>query len=77
MAAYSKALVLESIHDELKAKWDAVEGKYNDVSDDDLEKLARTVAYKVAYNIKNGHMMDKLNDPLIYGNCPAGCSTRI
>jgi len=64
MAAYSTALAGESVHDDLKANWDAESKVFNRVTHDDLERFARTVAYKVAKNLKNGHEMDPDMNPL-------------
>ena len=59
-----EALALESVGDDLKAKWDGERHMYDGVTSDDLERFARTVAYKVAYNLKNGHEMDPALNPL-------------
>lgn len=65
-AAYNTALAGESIHDDLKSKFDQETKQYNGVTHDDLKSYARTVAYKVAHNLKNGFEMDPEGDPLNY-----------
>ncbi len=62
--AYSEALAGESVHDDLKAKWDAEQEAYYNVTNDDLERYARIVAYKVAHNLANGFKMDGRLNPL-------------
>ena len=62
--AYSQALAFESL--DLGAKFDDSKKVFNDVTFDDIEKYAKTVAYKVAHNLSNGFVMDKNDDPLIY-----------
>lgn len=63
MSAYSQALALESIP--FWKKWDG--DSYNGVTPNDLEQFAKTIAYKVAHNLRNGHKMDYSIDPLDYG----------
>jgi hypothetical protein len=65
--AYNRALAFESIHDDLKEKFDGATEQFSRVTHEDLERFARTVAYKVAYNLKNGFEMDPDSDPLDYG----------
>ncbi len=60
--AYSEALAFESIGN--IGIYNATKNVHNNVTAQDLEKYARTVAYKVAYNLKNGFEMDKKNNPL-------------
>jgi len=64
MSAYSTALAGESVHDDLKVKFDSDSEVFNGVTHDDLERYARTVAYKVAHNLSNGHKMDPSMNPL-------------
>ena len=66
MSAYSKALAGESISDAMKAKWDSESETFVGLTHDELEKYARTIAYKVAHNLSNGIPMDPVNDPLTY-----------
>ncbi len=69
MSAYSTALAGESVHDDLKRKWDQDAKVFDGITHEDLERFARTVAYKVAHNLKNGHQMDPKMDPLTYIDC--------
>ena len=62
--AYSEALALESIGK--MGRWDEEDEVYNKVTNKQLERYARTVAYKVAHNIKNGSEMNPDLDPLKY-----------
>lgn len=62
--AYSQALAFESL--DLGDKFDDIKKVFNDVTFDDIEKYAKTVAYKVAHNLSNGFVMDKHDDPLNY-----------
>jgi len=66
MSAYSKANAGESVTSDMKAKWDAEQQVYNGITNDHLERYARIIAYKVAYNLKNGLTMDSKMDPLKY-----------
>ena len=59
--AFSTALVGESISDDLAAKYDQETDTFNGVTNDDLDELAKIVAYKV----KNGHEMDPEDDPIV------------
>ena len=67
--AYSKALAGESVPSRLNELWDENLHTYEHVSHDDLERYARTVAYKVAFNLKNGLKMNPRSDPLTYIDC--------
>jgi hypothetical protein len=68
--AYSKALALESLSSHrLSEKYDEARKTYHHVTTEDFERYARTVAYKVAHNIKNGLLMDEGGDPLTYVDC--------
>ena len=69
MSAYSKALAGESISDAMKAKWDPKSKTYIGLTFDELERYARTIAYKVAHNLGLGFTMDPTNDPLTYVDC--------
>ena len=60
MGAFSEALALESIPESLSK-----------CQSDELVKYARTVAYKVFHNLKNGHTMAKADDPLTVDGRPA------
>ncbi len=60
MKAFNDALALESVPKEL-----------SQCNSDDLIKYAKTVAYKVFHNLKNGHEMDKNDDPLTVDGKPA------
>lgn len=60
MKAFSNALALESIPEEL-----------NSVDRNLLLKYARTVAYKTFHNLQHGYPMDPANDPLRVGGAPA------
>jgi len=66
MSAYSKAIAGESVTDQMKVKWDAKRHVFNGITSHHLERYARIIAYKVAYNLKNGYKMDKKMDPLKY-----------
>jgi hypothetical protein len=57
--AFTEALALESIPETLK-----------DCDSAELIRFARTVAYKVANNLKNGFEMSPEDDPLDYGEAP-------
>ncbi len=72
MSAYSRALAGESISDAMKAKWDPETKTYVGLTDDEIERYARTIAYKVAHNLSLGLKMDPSNDPLIYVDCGGG-----
>ena len=67
--AYNTVLALESIPDSITKKWNFGKKVYNGVTNEDLEKFVRTVAYKVAHNLSNGFEMDKDNNPLTYVDC--------
>lgn len=69
MSAYSKALAGESITDAMKVKWDPKSKTFSGLTHDELERYARTIAYKVAYNLSLGFTMDPANDPLTYVDC--------
>lgn len=69
MTAYSEALAGESISDAMKAKWDPKSKVFVGLTHDELERYARTVAYKVAHNLSLGFTMDPANDPLTYIDC--------
>ena len=60
MGAFNEALALESVPEELK-----------ECQSEHLIKYAKTIAYKVFHNLKNGHEMIKDNDPLIVDGEPA------
>ena len=60
--AYSEALAFEIIV--IVGIYDTTKNVHNNVTAKELERYARTVAYKVAYNLKNGFEMDKENNPL-------------
>lgn len=60
--AYNPAVAFESAGD---LPVDPKTGEYV-LTDDILEYYARVVAYKVAYNLKNGLVMDPGNDPVDY-----------
>jgi len=62
--AYNRALALESVGE--IGKWDEENEVYNNVTSKHLERYARTVAYKVAHNLKNGFEMDPNGDTLKY-----------
>ena len=62
--AYNRALAFESASD---LPYNEETGEYM-LSPDALEYYARIVAYKVAHNLKNGHIMDPDMDPLSYGS---------
>ena len=64
-SAFSLALVGESIDDDLAAKYDQDTDAFNGVTNYDLDKLAKVVAYKVFHNLKNGYEMDPDDDPLV------------
>ena len=63
--AFSQALVGESISDDLAAKYDQATDTFNGVTNDDLDELAKVVAYKVYHNVKNGYELDPDDDPLV------------
>lgn len=68
--AYSKALAYESLASvRMTEKYDETKQTYHHVTVADMESYARTVAYKVAHNIKNGMPMDEGGDPLTYVDC--------
>ena len=69
MSAYSKALAWESVPDCIRSNWDADSRTYSGVTSDDLERFARTVAYKVAHNLRVGHTINCDMDPLNYMGC--------
>ena len=50
--AFSTALALESVHEELYS-----------VPSEELIRYAKTIAYKVFHNLKNGFPMDLEDDP--------------
>jgi hypothetical protein len=60
--AYSDALAGESL--ELRHKYCEATETFNGVTFKDFERYARTVAYKVASNLANGHEMDWSRSPL-------------
>ena len=64
MPAYSPSIAFESIPHQISSKWNGE--SFDGVSNADLECFARTVAYKVAYNLRNGFPMDYTIDPLHY-----------
>lgn len=66
MSAYNKALAGESISDDMKKKWNTETEVFDGLTHDELERYARTIAYKVVYNLSNGHVMDPDMDPLKY-----------
>ena len=68
--AYSKALAWESIPDSFCNKFDQNSGIFSGITHDELERYARIVAYKVAYNLRNGASMNFDLDPLKYGGDP-------
>lgn len=63
--AYNPSVAFESAGD---LPYDHKTGEYV-LAPDILEYYARIVAYKVAYNLKNGRKMDPDQDPLTYINC--------
>ena len=65
--AYTEALAGESL--ELRDKFDYSAQVFNGVTHADFERFARTVAYKVAHNLKLGMVMDPDGDPLTYIDC--------
>ena len=76
--AFSKALAMESLElpttydveaGKFISKFDQKTGKFNNVTFEDFENYAKIVAYKVAYNLKNGFKMDPNDDPLTYVDC--------
>lgn len=69
MSAYSRALAGESLSDAMKRKYDSDSDSYSNITWDELERYARTIAYKVAHNLRNGSTMDEGNDPLTYIDC--------
>lgn len=70
MSAYTPTIAYESLKSHrLAEKYDETRKTYHHVTISDLEAFARTVAYKVAFNIKNGHIMDPKLDPLTYLDC--------
>lgn len=62
--AYSKALAFESL--DLREKFDRDQVVFNQVTFEDFEKYAKVIAYKVAFNLQNGFVMDGRDDPLSY-----------
>ncbi len=60
MKAFNEAMARESIPEELRS-----------IDSSILTTYARTVAYKVFHNLKNGHQMSKDDDPLTVDNKPA------
>ena len=63
--AYSKALAYESFGDwKFRSEGQSV----HTLTDEELESYARTIAYKVANNLKHGYEMDPTMDPLDYGD---------
>jgi hypothetical protein len=69
MSAFSRELAGESRSDAIKGKWDKKSKTYLGITHDELIEFARTIAYKVAYNLSNGSTMDPDNDPLTYIDC--------
>lgn len=67
--AYSPEIAGESIHDDLRLKWNMQSQSFDGVTHDDLEYFARLIAYKVAANLRNGSIMNELLDPLEYVDC--------
>ena len=63
--AFSEALAFESASD---LPYDHSTGQYV-LPADILHYFAKIVAYKVAYNLKNGLVMDPDDDPLTYVDC--------
>jgi len=75
MSAYNRALAMESISDDMKAKWNQESDTFIGLTHNELEQFARTVAYKTAHNISNGHLMDKSMNPLNPPTCSdCGCT---
>ncbi len=62
MTAFSEALALESLPDNMKSL---------DIPSELLVQFARTVAYKVFHNLKSGNPMSKKDDPLTVDGIPA------
>ncbi len=60
--AFNRAMVLESLPEELKA---------SDIGTEVLMAFATTVAYKVFHNLGNGHKMDPNFDPITVDGVPA------
>jgi hypothetical protein len=58
--AFSDALALESVREEL-----------NSVPSDALIRYAKTIAYKVFHNLKNGFLMNPVDDPTMVDDIPA------
>lgn len=54
--AFTEALALESVPETLRG-----------VDSNELVRYARTIAYKVAHNLKNGFLISGEDDPLDYG----------
>jgi hypothetical protein len=67
--AYSQELSGESIPDSMTKNYDTAHRCFHYVTFAELEKFARTIAYKVAHNLKNGYPMDESTDPLTYIDC--------
>lgn len=63
--AYTEALAFESITDAMKERWDDDNEVYREITTEEIEAYAKIVAYKVFHNLKNGHFMDKDNDPIV------------
>ena len=63
--AFSQALVFESAGG---LPYNKATGEYV-LPEDILEYYAKIIAYKVAYNLKNGFIMDPNDDPLTYVDC--------
>lgn len=64
--AFSPALVGESYTDSIMDKWYYQLAAFNGITHGDLNEFAAIIAYKVAYNLKNGFVMDPAKDPLKY-----------
>lgn len=62
MDAFSEALAQESLQDELEQL---------NIPTEYLVQVARTVAYKVFHNPKQGNSMSKEDDPLTVNGVPA------
>lgn len=64
-SAYTTAVAWESFEPE-DGRFVESENHFDGVSFEDIERLARIVAYKVAHKISLGYKMDPYADPLTY-----------
>lgn len=65
--AFDPALVGESVTDEMKKKWDKEKEVFKDLTNEDLMKYGKIIAYKIFHNIENGHAINQLYSTVLSG----------